>query len=165
MNDLFCSCLHPYPSPLYCTSPVSTYEYLYYRLMAENRKSKDLPPIPADFRNFQGDYYADNDDFYGGDTSLSPIDDEFDTDDRPRIPLIHLAQQFQNPPSESSDAGYPMGRYRLSTISEKSEKTEASRNWPSRQQLVAHNDPKPSPPVSSNTSYGEVISESPSIAC
>lgn len=134
--------------------------------MTENRKSKDLPPLPADFRNFQGDY-ADDDDFYGAGPNdiLSPLDEEFDMDGRPRVPLIHLAQQFQDPPSESSgDAGYPMGRYRLSTISEKSEKTEASRNWPSRQQLIAHNDPKPSPPMSSNTSYGEVIGESRSLA-
>lgn len=142
--------------------PTNTYTS---HLTTENRTSKDLPPLPADFRNFQGDYYPEDDDFYGGDNPLSPIDDEFDMDGRPRVPLIHLAQQFQDPPSESSDPGYPMGRYRLSTISEKSERTEASRNWPSRQQLVAHNDPKPSPPMSSNTSYGEVIGEFAFIAC
>lgn len=153
--------MYLYPSPLYYTSSVSTHDYLHYRPTSENRRSKDLPPLPVDFRNFR----ADDDDFYGGDNPLSPIDDELDSDDRPRVPLIHLAQQLQSPPSESSDLGYPMGRYRLSTISEKSEKTEASRNWPSRQQLYAHNDPKPSPPMSSNTSYGEVISESPFIAC
>lgn len=132
----------------------------FFRITGD-RDSKDLPPLPADFRNFQDT--QDDDGFYQG--PLSPLDayDDasygVDSDGRSRVPLIVLAQQGQHPPPEPSDAGvYPM-RFRLSTISEKSERTEASKHWPSKQQLYAHNDPHPSPPMSSNTSYGQLIGE------
>jgi len=135
----------------------------------EGRKSKELPPLPADFREFQDNQdYTDEDEFYQGDVSSPTFrtheiagDHELDGDGRPRVPLIVLAQQSQHPPPlpEPSDPGTFPVKYRLSTISEKSERTEASRHWPSKQQLYAYNDPQPSSPMSSNTSYGQVIGE------
>lgn len=123
--------------------------------------------MPADFRE-NSHVYSDKEGFYQSDTSspyFQPYDAvegyEADMDGRPRVPLIVLAQQGQHPPPlpEPSDPGTYPYRYRLSTISEKSERTEASRHWPSRQQLYAYNDPQPSSPMSSNTSYGQLIGE------
>lgn len=134
-----------------------------------DRTSKELPPLPADFREFQDSQdYTDEDEFYQGDESSPTFrshdiagDHELDGDGRPRVPLIVLAQQSDHPPPlpEPSEPGTFPARYRLSTISEKSERTEASRHWPSKQQLYAYNDPQPSSPMSSNTSYGQVIGE------
>ncbi|KZP07150.1 hypothetical protein FIBSPDRAFT_294518 [Athelia psychrophila] len=122
------------------------------RQAALERKDGDgrgLPPLPADFLAYDNyEDYPDEESFYQG-----PAHD-LDADGRPRVPLIHLAQQG-HPPSEPSE--YGAMRYRLSTISEKSERTEASRHWPSKQQLYAHNDPVPTSPMSSYTSYGQLI--------
>jgi hypothetical protein len=144
--------------------------FIHLFLPAEERKSKELPPLPADFRDFQDnqDSTTDEDGFYQGDVSSPtfrtydiPGGHELDMDGRPRVPLIVLAQQGQHPPPapEPSDPGTFPVKYRLSTISEKSERTEASRHWPSKQQLYTYNDPQPSEPMSSNTSYGQVIGE------
>jgi hypothetical protein len=121
--------------------------------------------LPTDFSGSSQDY-SDEEGFYQGDVS-SPTGQsheivgghEVDTDGRPRVPLIVLAQQngYPPPPEPSEPGTFP--RYRLSTITEKSERTEASRHWPSKQQLYAYNDPHPSSPLSSNTSYGQLIGE------
>lgn len=106
--------------------------------------SKALPDLP---------YEELEDDFYQA---------PYGSADRPRVPLIVLAQQQQNDLSPSeSDSGSNMGRPRshLTTITERTEHTEASRHWPSKQQLVSMNDPRPISTGSSFTSYGQVIGE------
>ncbi|KAF9246908.1 hypothetical protein BU15DRAFT_38790 [Melanogaster broomeanus] len=96
--------------------------------------------------------------------------------DRPRVPLIVLAQQGQYQPDY-----YPAPQYldydqdmepddipldfmspadrnsRLSTITELTERTEPSRHWPSRQQLVAMNNPRALSSSETTSSYGQVI--------
>ncbi|KAG9317167.1 hypothetical protein JVU11DRAFT_1359 [Chiua virens] len=77
--------------------------------------------------------------------------------ERPRVPLIVLAQQGQYQPDyypAPHHLGYddpddmPLGlmspdrHSRLSTITERTERSEPSRHWPSRQQLVAMNNPR-----------------------
>lgn len=117
-------------------------------LPTDEGDGKGLPPLPAEFLAYDNyDDYPDEEAFFQG-----PVH-ELDADERARVPLIYLAQQGQ-PLSELSG---PAAYTRLSTISEKSERTEASRNWPSKQQLYAHNNPVPSSPMSSYTTYGEVI--------
>ena len=49
---------------------------------------------------------------------------------------------------------------RLSTITELTERTEPSRHWPSRQQLVAMNNPRALSSTETTSSYGNVIGES-----
>ncbi|KAF7978351.1 hypothetical protein HWV62_997 [Athelia sp. TMB] len=121
----------------------------------ENGDGKGLPSLPADYlANDNYEDYPEDEGFFQG--PIEPY--ELDADGRPRVPLIHLAQAGQPPPLDVSELGsYPMQQYRLSTISEKSERTEASRHWPSKQQLYAHNDPVPASPMSSYTSYGQLI--------
>jgi hypothetical protein len=72
----------------------------------ENRTSKELPPLPADFQEYQE--YQDDDDFYQAGSPTIPTfgiaGHELDMDERPRVPLIHLAQQGQHPPPEPSDS-------------------------------------------------------------
>ncbi|KAG2043211.1 hypothetical protein BDR03DRAFT_931403 [Suillus americanus] len=88
--------------------------------------------------------------------------------DRPRVPLIVLAQQGQHEvyypeeyPEEVDSDDIPLGVMsrgsRLSTITEITERTEPSRHWPSQQQLVALNNPRASTITDTTTSYGEVI--------
>lgn len=88
--------------------------------------------------------------------------------DRPRVPLIVLAQQGQHEayypeeyPDEVDSDDIPLGVMsrgsRLSTITEITERTEPSRHWPSKQQLVALNNPRASTISNSTTSYGQVI--------
>lgn len=88
--------------------------------------------------------------------------------DRPRVPLIVLAQQGQHEvyypedyPEEVDSDDIPLGVMsrgsRLSTITEITERTEPSRHWPSKQQLVALNNPRASMITDTTTSYGEVI--------
>ena len=123
--------------------------------VAENGDGKGLPSLPADYLAYDNyEEYPEDEGFFQG--PIEPY--ELDADGRPRVPLIHLAQAGQPPPLDVSELGsYPMQQYRLSTISEKSERTEASRHWPSKQQLYAHNDPVPASPMSSYTSYGQLI--------
>lgn len=91
-----------------------------------------------------------------GEYSSPPIQDSPGPDGRSRTPLIVLAQQ-QNPIEPNTFGGSPRPlRKLLSTISERTERTEASPHWPSRQQLVALNTPRP-PTTSPSTSYGHLI--------
>lgn len=128
----------------------------------EHGHGKDLPPLPADFLSFENyqEYPGEDGFFQGSSDTYQPYDVadyELDVEGRPRVPLIVLAQQGHPPPCEPSEPDtFPM-RHCLSTISEKSERTEASRHWPSKQQLYAHNNPQPASPMSSYTSYGQVI--------
>ena len=98
--------------------------------------------------------------------------------ERPRVPLIVLAQQGQYQPDyypapqylsydqEVDPGGVPVGlmsperHSRLSTITELTERTEPSSHWPSRQQLVAMNNPRALSSTDTTSSYGKVIGES-----
>ncbi|OJA15632.1 hypothetical protein AZE42_04847 [Rhizopogon vesiculosus] len=88
--------------------------------------------------------------------------------ERPRVPLIVLAQQGQHPgyypggyPDEADSDDVPLGLMspssRLSTITEITERTEPSRHWPSKQQLVALNQARASTATDTTTTYGQVI--------
>ncbi|KIJ70437.1 hypothetical protein HYDPIDRAFT_172255 [Hydnomerulius pinastri MD-312] len=96
--------------------------------------------------------------------------------ERPRVPLIVLAQQGQYQPDyypapefveydeEMDHDDVPLGMMspgdrnsRLSTITELTERTEPSRHWPSRQQLVAMNNPRALSSSEITSSYGQVI--------
>ena len=94
---------------------------------------------------------------------------------RPRVPLIVLAQQGQYQPDyypapqhlhEVDPNDVPSGfmspdrHSRLSTITELTERTEPSSHWPSRQQLVAMNNPRALSSSETISSYGKVIGES-----
>lgn len=98
---------------------------------------KSLPHVPHDDDDDDG--VASNVEYY-------------EPTERSRVPLIH--QQGYLPVEEPET---PRLRT-LSTIEEKTERTEASPRWPSRQQLISLNTPRPlsSSPTSS---YGEVIGE------
>ncbi|KAH0839623.1 hypothetical protein J3R83DRAFT_539 [Lanmaoa asiatica] len=98
--------------------------------------------------------------------------------ERPRVPLIVLAQQGQfqtdyyptpqylDYDQEVDPDDVPLGlmspdrHSRLSTITELTERTEPSRHWPSRQQLVAMNNPRALSSSETTSSYGNVIGES-----
>lgn len=98
--------------------------------------------------------------------------------ERPRVPLIVLAQQGQYQPDyypapqslsydqevDSDDVSLglmsPDRHSRLSTITELTERTEPSSHWPSRQQLVAMNNPRALSSCETASSYGKVIGES-----
>ena len=98
--------------------------------------------------------------------------------ERPRVPLIVLAQQGQYQPDyypapqhldydqEVDPDDVPLGfmspdrNSRLSTITELTERTEPSSHWPSRQQLVAMNNPRALSSNETISSYGRVIGES-----
>jgi len=88
------------------------------------------------------------------------VRDQAETERPSGVPLIVLAQQQQLGHDDGSeDVGTPRGvRKSLSTITERTERTEASPHWPSKQQLMSLNIPRlssSSPP----TSYGQIISE------
>lgn len=95
--------------------------------------------------------------------------------ERPRVPLIVLAQQGHFQPDyypapqyvdydpEVDPDEFPLGPMspdrssHLSTITEVTERTEPSRHWPSRQQLVAMNNPRALSSSETTSSYGQVI--------
>jgi hypothetical protein len=95
--------------------------------------------------------------------------------ERPRVPLIVLAQQGQpqtdyypapqfieygqemDPNDISLGLMSPDRNSRLSTITELTERTEPSRHWPSKQQLVAMNNPRALSSTGTTSSYGQVI--------
>ena len=93
---------------------------------------------------------------------------------RPRIPLIHLAQQqhvsavqqaFQTaaegePDDPTAVSMYPNANMRriLTTISERTELSEASAHWPSRNQYLGVDAPRLAD-SSPATSYGKLLSE------
>jgi hypothetical protein len=98
--------------------------------------------------------------------------------ERPRVPLIVLAQKGQyqpdyypapqslsydqevDPDDVSLGLMSPDRHSRLSTITELTERTEPSSHWPSRQQLVAMNNPRAMSSCETASSYGKVIGES-----
>ncbi|KAJ8588767.1 hypothetical protein M405DRAFT_237438 [Rhizopogon salebrosus TDB-379] len=94
----------------------------------------------------------------------------YDSDlERPRVPLIVLAQQGQHPDDyypeeyleEVDSDDVPLGLMshgsRLSTITEITERTEPSSHWSSKQQLVALNQARASTATDTTTSYGQVV--------
>ncbi|KAH7916814.1 HBS1 N-terminus-domain-containing protein [Hygrophoropsis aurantiaca] len=86
-------------------------------------------------------------------------DSRFEYEDgagRPRVPLIVLAQQGQYQQDYYTD-DYAESSGRLSPITEHTEVTEPSRHWPSKQQLLAMNNPRAPSSTGSSTSYGQVI--------
>ncbi len=108
---------------------------------------KDLPPLPPDDGTISPTYLHAN--YQGG--------------ERPRIPLIVLAQQQYREnvgdDSQSSIQQDASAVYRLSTISERTERTEPSPAWPLRKQAATPSPlhvPRPAS-VTPSTSYGEVI--------
>lgn len=120
-------------------------------------RSDILPPA--------GEGVHDEPQYVAGPTGYEYYDGDLD---RPRVPLIVLAQQGQHEvyypeeyPDEVDSDDIPLGVMsrgsRLSTITEITERTEPSRHWPSKQQLVALNNPRASMITDTTTSYGEVI--------
>ncbi|KAG1820544.1 uncharacterized protein BJ212DRAFT_1036979 [Suillus subaureus] len=148
-----------------------------------NRKVHVIPTIPAsafvqsgakcvsvlpdrsDILPPAGEGVHDEPQYVAGPTGYEYYDGDLD---RPRVPLIVLAQQGQHEvyypeeyPDEVDSDDIPLGVMsrgsRLSTITEITERTEPSRHWPSKQQLVALNNPRASMITDTTTSYGEVI--------
>lgn len=120
--------------------------------------SNDMLPLESEGAHDEPQYVA-------GPTGYEYYDGDLD---RPRVPLIVLAQQGQHEvyypedyPEEVDSDDIPLGVMsrgsRLSTITEITERTEPSRHWPSKQQLVALNNPRASMITDTTTSYGEVI--------
>ncbi|KAG1813416.1 hypothetical protein EV424DRAFT_65922 [Suillus variegatus] len=130
-----------------------------------NRKVHVVPTIPASAFVQSGEEVHDEPQYVAGPTGYEYYDGDLD---RPRVPLIVLAQQGQHEvyypeefPEEVDSDDIPLGVLsrgsRLSTITEITERTEPSRHWPSKQQLVALNNPRASMITDTTTSYGEVI--------
>ncbi|KAJ6510144.1 hypothetical protein C8R47DRAFT_964479, partial [Mycena vitilis] len=125
---------------------------------AQERKAtssamKDLPPLPQFLEPKERGY---------GEYSPPAIvprrvveEDVDEQEERSHVPLIVLAQQQYDPAELESEAtGAPVKR-NLSTITERTERTEISPHWPTRQQIVSlHLPPAPS---SVTTSYGRAI--------
>ena len=113
----------------------------------------------------EGAEFYDVPQYVAGPTGYEYYDDDLA---RPRVPLIVLAQQGQYPayhpdeyPEETDSDDVPLGAMsrgsRLSTITEITERTEPSRHWPSKQQLVALNQARASTATDTTTSYGQPI--------
>jgi hypothetical protein len=123
----------------------------------EKNFGEDIPP---DGLEADDEYYPPSSRYQ------SMLQSQFRPDDRPRVPLIVLAQQQQMQryrDQQFSDGGSSVlsgAPSRLSTITERTERTEASRHWPSRQQLVALSNRSPSSTTSSDTSYGQPLGKS-----
>lgn len=122
-------------------------------------------PDSSDMLPPEGEGAFDEPQYVAGPTGYEYYDGDLD---RPRVPLIVLAQQGQHEvyypeeyPDEVDSDDIPLGVMsrgsRLSTITEITERTEPSRHWPSKQQLVALNNPRASTITDTTTSYGEVI--------
>ncbi|KAJ7937350.1 hypothetical protein B0H13DRAFT_2303053 [Mycena leptocephala] len=111
---------------------------------------KDLPPLPEQEHRERG---------YGEYSPPAIVPRREEEEERSRVPLIVRAQQ-QNEPAEleSEATGAPVKR-NLSTITERTERTEISPHWPTRQQVVSLNLPRP--PSSVTTSYGRAIEPVP----
>ncbi|KAJ7667696.1 hypothetical protein DFH06DRAFT_1322282 [Mycena polygramma] len=129
---------------------------------AQERKAtssvmKDLPPLPQSLEPKERGYgeYSP--------PAIVPrrvVEEEADEqEERSHVPLIVLAQQQYDPAELESEAtGAPVKR-NLSTITERTERTEISPHWPTRQQIVSlHLPPAPS---SVTTSYGRAIDQGP----
>lgn len=124
-----------------------------------------MRPDSIDILPSEGEEFHDEPQYVAGPTGYEYYDGDLD---RPRVPLIVLAQQGQHEvyypeefPEEVDSDDIPLGVLsrgsRLSTITEITERTEPSRHWPSKQQLVALNNPRASMITDTTTSYGEVI--------
>ncbi|TFK43259.1 hypothetical protein BDQ12DRAFT_170939 [Crucibulum laeve] len=121
------------------------------RQMARERKDwpgKQLPLVPQDDEDQYGYQehhgYIDEEEGYG--------DGEHEV--RSRLPLIHLAQQQGGVMYSEPGTPAPV-QYRLSTITERTERTELSPYW-ARQQLAPPDTPR-GMSSSASTSYGQVI--------
>ncbi|KAJ7179425.1 hypothetical protein C8R46DRAFT_1211987 [Mycena filopes] len=114
---------------------------------------KDLPPLPEPRELGYGEYSA---------PSLAPRHvpeaEEAEQEERSRVPLIVLAQQqYDTGGLESEAEGAPVKR-NLSTITERTERTEISPPWPARQFLPLN---IPRAPSSVTTSYGRAVEQPP----
>ena len=113
----------------------------------EKNFGKDIPP---DGLEADDEYYPPTSQY------RSMLQSQFSPDDRPRVPLIVLAQQQQMQryrDQQFSDGGSSVlsgAPSRLSTITERTERTEASRHW---------SNPSPSS-TTSDTSYGKPLGKS-----
>jgi len=116
---------------------------------SEPDMTKALPPIPSERDVPSNLEYYHPEQFSHLDPSRSV--------ERSRIPLIVLAQQQQGY-SEPDPEEYenPPRQWRLSTITEKSERTEFTPRWAHSQQLMT---PSRGPALSSISSYGEIVGE------
>jgi hypothetical protein len=113
---------------------------------------KDLPPTPQLEEQRELGY---------GEYSPPPLvprrvipipDDTVEPEERPRVPLIVLAQQQLGPADLLSDLGDAPVKRNLSTITERTERTEI---WPTRPQHMSLHLPRP--PSSATTSYGLAV--------
>ncbi|KAJ7122749.1 hypothetical protein C8R44DRAFT_153209 [Mycena epipterygia] len=126
---------------------------------AQERKAhitKDLPPLPPPSEHRELGY---------GEYSPPPvvprrvIEEDFgEQEERSHVPLIVLAQQQYPAEFEEEATGAPVKR-NLSTITERTERTEISPHWPTRQQLMSLNLPRA--PSSVTTSYGQAVEQVP----
>ena len=113
---------------------------------SEPDMAKALPPIPERDVPSNLEYY--NPERFSHLDPSQPVE-------RSRIPLIVLAQQQQGynvPDPEEYES--PPRQWRLSTITEKSERTEFTPRWAHSQQLMT---PSRGLAPSSLSSYGEII--------
>ncbi|KAG2119096.1 uncharacterized protein F5147DRAFT_197542 [Suillus discolor] len=138
---------------------------LWNRLRRRRDEEQEVRPDSIDILPSEGEEVHDEPQYVAGPTGYEYYDGDLD---RPRVPLIVLAQQGQHEvyypeefPEEVDSDDIPLGVLsrgsRLSTITEITERTEPSRHWPSKQQLVALNNPRASMITDTTTSYGEVI--------
>lgn len=98
------------------------------------------------FQEDQGHYFYRSPESSG---SLNSMDEEYgQTEVRSRLPLILQAQEGFLPVDDRP--------YRLSTITERTERTEPSPHWRSRQPFLSADTPQTFP-SSPTTSYGQVI--------
>ncbi|KAG1753691.1 uncharacterized protein EDB91DRAFT_412217 [Suillus paluster] len=139
---------------------------LWNRLRRRRDEEQEGRPVSNDMlpsEGAEGGY--DGPQYVAGPTGYEYYDGDLD---RPRVPLIVLAQQGQHEvyypedyPEEVDSDDIPLGVLsrgsRLSTITEITERTEPSRHWPSKQQLVALNNPRASTITDTTSSYGQVI--------
>ncbi|KAF7301550.1 HBS1-N domain-containing protein [Mycena indigotica] len=128
---------------------------------APSHTMKDLPPLPVERELGYGEYAPpviglrrvieepEADLGYG--QYSPPVLEEEEHDGRSRIPLIKQAQQ----PYESQLDAESGIRRNLSTISERTERTEPSPNWPPRQRYLSLEIPRP--PSTITTSYGQAV--------
>ncbi|EGO01587.1 hypothetical protein SERLA73DRAFT_176964 [Serpula lacrymans var. lacrymans S7.3] len=137
------------------------------RIAARERKaqraSKELPPLPYDQQG--NEYVTEYDEYQPPEFIPLRGEYEYDEDGRPRVPLIVLAQQghYQDYQPEGYPEEYPEDYTEsarsytcaLSTITERTERTEASSRWPNKQQLMALNNPRAPSSTGTSTSYGQ----------
>ncbi|KAJ7781567.1 hypothetical protein B0H16DRAFT_1819135 [Mycena metata] len=118
---------------------------------AQSHSTKDLPPLPKRELGY-GEYSA---------PSLVPRhveEEEAEPEERSHVPLIVLAQQgYDTGEFESEAAGAPVKR-NLSTITERTERTEISPPWPAARFLPLN---IPRAPSSVTTSYGQAVEQAP----